>query len=370
MKELIEKRNDLVTEMENLVASAKTETRALTEAENTKFEEMKKEVESIDKTIEKEEELENMDTKEVKNESNTRSIEEIEKIQFENCVRSIISERAEENTTYAENGAVVPTTIANKIIDKVVEICPIFSMAERYNMKGDLILPVYDAENSSISMEYADEFSEAEGKKVKFASIKLTGYLGRALAKISKSLINNSKFDIVDFVINKMAQAISKFIEKELLNGTEGKIDGLNGIVEENIVTVTTLDSDSLIDLQDKIIDNYQADSIFIMNRNTRNKIRKFKDNDKNYMLNKDLSAKWGYVLLGKDVYTTDAIADDVIFYGDMSGLAVKVSEEINMQILKEKYAEQHVTGVLGFVELDSKVQDTQKLAKLVVNAG
>ena len=77
-------------------------------------------------------------------------------------------------------------------------------MSDRYNMTGNLSLPKYDEENSSISMTYADEFTDAESGKVKFGSINLKEYLGRALAKVSNSLINNSKFNIVNFVINKI----------------------------------------------------------------------------------------------------------------------------------------------------------------------
>ena len=50
-----------------------------------------------------------------------------------------------------------------------------------------------------------------------------------------------------------------------------------------------------------------------------------------------------------------------------MEGLAVNVQEEVNIQILKEKYAEQHCIGVLGFVEADAKVQNAQKISKLVM---
>ena len=42
------------------------------------------------------------------------------------------------------------------------------------------------------------------------------------------SLVNNSKFDIVSYVIRKMAEAVSEWIENELINGTESKIEGLS----------------------------------------------------------------------------------------------------------------------------------------------
>ena len=55
------------------------------------------------------------------------------------------------------------------------------------------------------------------------------------------------------------------------------------------------------------------------------------------------------------------------IYYGDMTGLAVKFSEDISTQILREKYADEHATGIVAWFEFDSKVQDAQKLAKLVM---
>ena len=52
-----------------------------------------------------------------------------------------------------------------------------------------------------------------------------------------------------------------------------------------------------------------------------------------------------------------------VIYYGDMSGLATKFSEEMHVEVLRELYAAQHAIGVVGWVEFDAKVQDQQKIA-------
>jgi HK97 family phage major capsid protein len=57
------------------------------------------------------------------------------------------------------------------------------------------------------------------------------------------------------------------------------------------------------------------------------------------------------------------------IYYGDMSGLAVKLSEDINIEVLREKFATQHAIGVVGWIELDSKVENAQKIAKLVMKS-
>lgn len=379
LKELIEKRNAKVVEMGNLVTKAETEERAMSEEETNKFNVLDKEVKQLDGTIASAKRAQELTLTEEEKEEKKKeeSIEEAEKRAFEDYIRSgRIEERADAvNMTKGDNGAVIPKTIANKIIDKIINICPIFELSTRYNVKGTLDIPYYDETSGTIKMDYADEFTEATSNSGKMKSISLTGYLARGLTLISKSLINNSQFDIVTFVINKMALAGKLFIERELLHGTVNKIDGLNG-VKLNVVSSasTAITADELIDLQEEIPDAYIPNSIWIMAKTTRKAIRKLKDNDGNYILNKDATARWGYTLLGNDVYVSDAMdgmeaGKVVIYFGDMTGLAVKISEELNIQVLNEKYAEQHAVGVLQFVELDSKVEDGQKIAKLTMKS-
>ena len=66
-----------------------------------------------------------------------------------------------------------------------------------------------------------------------------------------------------------------------------------------------------------------------------------------------------------------DAMSSEktTIYYGDMSGLAVKLSEDVNIEVLREKYATQHALGVVGWVELDSKIENEQKISALVMGA-
>lgn len=224
-------------------------------------------------------------------------------------------------------------------------------------------------------MDYAEEFTEGESTSGKFKSISLAGFLGRAITDVSKSLINNSNFDIVNFTINRMAKSIAKWIEKELLIGTNKKIEGLQGVTQK--VTAKAADkvtADEIIDLQESIPDVYQADAYFIMNKKTRTAIRKLKDGQDNYLLNKDANSRWGYTLFGKDVYTSDAMPEmaagkRAIYYGDYKGLAVKVSEDVTIDVLRETKARQHVVEVLAFLEMDAKVQNAEMLAALEMAA-
>lgn len=375
LKSLTEQRNDKAAEMQALLDKAKSETRAMTEEEMTKFNAIEKEIASIDDTIKAEERARILNLNVVDDKKKAEVRAELEERAFENYIRGKVEERADVNLTTSDNGAVIPSSIANKIIKKVVDVCPIYQLATRYNIGGTLSIPYYDETAQAIAMAYATEFTELESTSGKFKSIELKGFLAGALSKVSKSLINNSQFDIVNFVINAMAEAISNWIEKELLNGTADKIEGLSGVTQKiTAASATAVTADELIDVQEAVPDVYQAGAIWIMNRKTRTAIRKLKDGQGNYLLNKDATAKWGYTLLGKDVYTSEnmqemAAGKNAIFYGDMSGLAVKLSEDINIEVLREKFATQHAVGVVGWIEVDSKVENAQKISKLVMES-
>ena len=373
LKKLIEKRNALLDEMQAIADKAVAETRAFTEQESADYDAKKKEAEELEKTISRCQEQRSK-TESVPTKSETK--EEAEKRAFEQYLRTgNIETRSETMMNVSDNGAVIPASIANKIIEKVVEICPIYNLADRYNVGGTLSIPYYDESTQAIEVAYATEFTDLGSTSGKFISIELKGYLAGALSKISKSLINNSAFDIVGYVVNKVAQAFAKWIEKELLIGSSEKITGLSNATQ--IVTAaaaTAITADELIDLQESIPDAYQAGAIWIMSKSTRTAIRKLKDNDGNYILNKDATAQWGYTLLGKPVYVSDNMPamksnSKAIYYGDMSGLAVKVSENVSIEILREKFATQHAIGVVGWMEIDSKIENQQKIAVLKMGA-
>lgn len=377
LKALAEKRAALLAEMEAISETAKAETRAYSEEELARAEELEAQIRAIDATYKAEETRAVLATvpKAVPVDGDitpTDKTEAEERAFAQYIVDSKAEFRAGELTMSA-NGAVIPTSIVNKIISKVKEISPLYAMATKYNIGGTITIPYYDESTSAITMGYVEEFTELESHVGQFKSIELKGYLAGTLSVLSLSLINNSQFDILGYIVNKMAEAIANWIEKELLHGTPDKITGLSNISADMTVVAasqTAITADEIMTLQDKVIDAFQNGACFIMNRETRSAIRKLKDSDGNYLLNRDISAKWGYTLFGKDVYTTDnadtmAAGKTVIYYGDFSGLAVKLSEDASINVLREKYATQHAVGVYAYMEMDAKIENAQKIACL-----
>lgn len=381
LKKLQEQRSALIEKMDGMLAKLDEggETRAFTDEELAEFNEAKSQVKSLTATINAIQEQRSAEGfKPVdSSDDNAKEDAEAETRSFEQFLRSggaaKMELRSAVNWTTAANGAVLPTTIANKIIDKVKEISPLFSLATHYNIGGTLTIPYYDESTNAITVAYAEEFSELESSAGQFKSISLSHYLVGALSKISKSLINNSNFPIVDYVVGKIAEKFALWIDKELIKGTSDKISGLSGITQKVTTAASTvITADELIDVQDMVPDVFQPNCVWIMSKNARSAIRKLKDGEGNYLLNKDATTKWGYTLFGRPVYISDAVdgiaaGKTPVYYGDFSGLAIKTSEGFSLELLMEKYATQHAIGAVGWMELDAKIENAQKMAALVM---
>lgn len=382
IKALKEKRNAKLAEMTAITDKAAEEVRAVTPEEDEKFRALEKEIDDLDKTINM---IENQraklaipDTKDNGDGTGTTEDEEIRA--FASYIRwgnqsGTLQRAADVNMVNGgpegTNGAIIPKTIADRIVKKIYDVSPILNAATRYTIKGQLDLPYYDESENSITVEYADEFTEATSSIGQFKKISLNGFLARALAKVSRSLMNSTDVDLVAFVVDDMGTKIARWLEKELLVGTSNKVSGLSTCTQTVTAAATTaITADELIDLQDSVIDYYQAGAMWIMSRATRTAIRKLKDGNDRYLLQDDVTAPFGKTLLGKPVYTSDNMpgleaGKTAIYYGDFSGLAVKFAEQPTIQVLQELYAPQHAIGVLGFVEVDAKIQVEQAIAQL-----
>lgn len=366
IKQLTEKRNSLVEQINSLFATAETEERSFKAEEKAQYDTCMDEIRSIDSTIKAMEESKDLALMDVAEEKRANDVEETD--EHRAFIEYIKENRANKNWTFGDNGAVIPTTIAQKIIKRITEICPIYALTTKYNEKGNLQFPVYDESEDKITVAYATEFTELEAHAGKFTSVTLGGYLVGALTKISKSLMNSATFDIEGYVVSEISMKIAEFLENQLLNGTGNT--AMTGVFTEsaNIETVTAskdITVDDLIDAQLKIPQSYQGGCRWLVNTETLGKLRQLKDGNQRYLLQDDIVNGFGFTLLGKPVMVSDRVPKDNMMYGDLSALYVNIRSNVEMQVLREKYATMHAIGICAYFEMDSKVIEPQKLVKI-----
>jgi len=383
IKGLIERRNAIVDEMHAIVPQ---EERALTEEETSKFDELEKELRALDETLARLEKLEGEKVKEVREAMAPQESPAVaEERAFVDYVLGRTNEirDGEQNMDATNGGAVIPVSIANRIITAVKDRCPILAGATVYAVKGTLKVPVYGPKTVSstahdIAVGYQTEFTDITADSGAFTTKDLGGYLAGALTLIGRSVENNGAFSVTTFIVDQMAEKIAIFLEGELLKGSGHSNNHAEGaLATSNTVTTAAANKitfDELLDLQASVKQAYQQNACWTMAPATFNEIRKIKDGNGVYLMQRDASSAFPYTLLGKPVYVSDnmpaiAASAKVVLYGDYSGLSVNIRENISVEVLKEKYATMHALGVVAWVEFDSVVTDAQKLACLVMHS-
>lgn len=395
IKKLNEDKNTKVAEMETLLNGVKAEERAFTEDEQKQFDELKSQIEAINKTLEafeasrklvddaKKEEEKSKEEKEVSEEA--RALE-IEQRDIENFAKYLRNEVLTENRDTAgnsfskgTNGVIVPTTIANKIIKTAYNMSPILDKATKYNTKGNLEIPVYGktSDGKDITVAYGEDFTDLVEKAGAFSSVTLKDYLIGALAKIGNSLVNNTDIDLVNIVINIIAEYVKLFLEREALKGTANKITGCSTISATQTVTTEVagvISYDDLVKTKNKVIQSFRKGSIWVMNQDTQTVLETMKDGNERPMFLPDPTGEFDGMVLGYPVYVSDnmegiAGGKSPIIFGNFSGLALKTTKELEIQVLREKYATQHATGVVAWLQCDIKIEHLQKLSKLTIKS-
>ena len=399
LKYLDEQRAENQNKMQAILDEAKSEKRALSEEEIAEFNKLKKLIGEIDATINAEEETREMDIKE-KNGETVKAAKAAEDKETQKEERAFVDyivsgeERANSpGMSYGSNGAIVPTTIAKKIIEKVKELSPIYEKVEKFHTKGTLEIPVYNTDSSvdsptgDVNVAYqGDEFTALVAGQGKFTSVELKGYSHGALSVISRKLLNNTDINITSFLTNKIAQAFADFWERELLVGTGASNNHMTGAISTtNLVatgntTYTAANAakiDNLISLQLAIPQQYQKNAMWIMNKAVFTELRKLKDGNGSYYMayGKGLTGGFDWEFLGKPVYISEnmpeaTVANNIpVLYGDFSGMAMKISQDLEIQLMREKYIDKNAIGIVGWAECDSKIQNNQMIAGLKMAA-
>jgi HK97 family phage major capsid protein len=376
MKTLIEKRNALLDEMDGIVNKASQETRAFSEEENARFEAIKAEIAGIDKTLAAAEESRKLEKVIVKD-PEQRSAEETRKLEIEKEERAFVEfvrEGRATNLPQGTNGVVIPKTISNRIIDKVKNLSPILSKATIYEIEGALSIPVYDYTQHTTAYQ-GTEFTAITASAGTFTSVDLNGFVIGSLALISKKLVNNAQIDVLPFIINEISKSIANFLENELVAGPGTNMKGLAQNTNTFLgATTLVITPQELIAMKAKVAQVFQEGSAWIMHVDTLAYLQSLTAGAGNNLLlfGNDLSRDGGLTLLGKPVYVSDnmpkysTVGAKSIHYGDFSGLAVKITKGVEMQVLMEKYADQYAIGVTAWAEIDSVIAEPQKLITYV----
>ena len=375
LKKLMERREELKKKLAELVDAADNEERAMTEEETKDFDAAEKEIKEIDATIAREERARNIPTVQQPTENHEMTQEE-RAAADEKAFADFIMNRVTENRageiqlTQGNNGAIVPTTIANRIIKSVRDMVPFLQLSDVVYTNGKLSVPVYGEDSTNyIKADYVDEGTELTDNIGKFTTIDLTGYVVGALALVSNKLKDNTDINVVDFVVNQVAESIAEKLEKEFVTGST-KIIGITSATKGiTAASATAITYDELVSLKHSLKQRFRANARWIMNPATYTALCKLKDGNGQPYFKEDEYKILGLPVIESDSMPTIAASAKAIVCADLSGYTIKATKSVEIQVLREKFSTKNMLGVLAFGEYDAKITDSKKIAVLTMKA-
>ena len=322
LKQMKEQRSALAQEMKSILDLCETETRNLSEDENTKFNELNMKIADLDSQIEAKkneqrsiEPSEIVDNKIIEKRGNVEMEKtfEMETRAIADYIRKNDSEelRAMNRTS---GGALVPTHLLNEVISKLSETAPLFAQTRLFTPEGGK-LDVLREDNIGAGA-WIGEGQSANPSDFKVQKVTLQGNRATATIQLSQSLINDSGINISEYALNILIRRLSAVLNESVLVGQGAAHEQPEGILlapEECHVksaSKSAIDIDDLIELYNSMHPEYLSNACFVFGRKEFNKIAKLKDANGAYYLQKDLVTKGvAYRLMGLPVYISDKMA-------------------------------------------------------------
>lgn len=375
LKQLREKRNNLFNELDAMVTDIEGgEVRSLTADEIASFDAKKAEIEQIDQTIIRVEEMRNRNMAQ-NNDANVVSHRdaiadaELESRAIENFFRGLDLDMEQRRmlTSTGNNTALIPSTISKTVLQHLEEQCPILAKARRFSTKGALKLIDESSMGEGGLTAENTAFKDAD---VTFNYIELRAYKVSASVSASFEMLANSEIDLGKYLLDIIVRRLAKELNKLFLVGTgsdqpQGLINGTQTVQLSDDLTIN-----DFITMQTAMNPSYLDGADWIVNRETFQKMATLLDNvGRPYLTSNVVGEKIQYRLLGNTVIV-DQNMQNVGTSGNKAVLlanirecyAVNVLQDMTVKHLTEKGFTEGYEQYAGYILADGKIYNNDSL--------
>lgn len=399
IEDLRARRKGLLDEMRSIQSAAEAADRDLTAEEGQEFGRREADFDAISGRIDRLEKMEGLarDTQgenpaltvsvESDISSDPAEVREIERRAFEKVLRNKgdlsrldRDERAALQVgTDSEGGFTVPDAFERQIIESMREFGVIGALATRIVTadNGQVTIPAVATNSTAAWTAEEAAFTQSEGT---FGQVVLNAYKVGVISKISDELITDSAFDLLSWLAKDHGEALGLKTGEAYAVGAANATDKPRGLFNKATTGVTSavntgFTADELIDLQHSVIAPYRASASWLMNDATVKIVRKFQDQDDQYIWQPGLTAGSPDTLLGRPVLTdpsidTVAATKKVVLFGDIEkAYVIRDVEGVTVKVLNELYAANGQVGFRTSLRTDGDLRDASAAKVLAIKA-
>lgn len=362
LKKLKEKREALLNGLTDMVAELENgEVRALTVEEREAFDAKKAEIDEIDATIKRVEEMRaQAESKEAVEElKEERSKDEAERRALDSFFRGhdLMAEERMMLASNSSNQALMPLEISKTIMKKLEEQCPILEKAKRFSSKGTLRLLKEDSYGNAGVTPENNKFTDAD---VEFSHIELTAYKVTASVQATFELLANTEIDLSAYLLDVITRRLSRELNKLFLIGTGSNQP--TGLLKKGIehTIASDLTINDFITMQTKIHPDYLSGCAWLVSRDTFTEMANMLDgNGRPYLVSNydQVNNKIAYSFLGLPIIVDYNMPEEtpVAMANIGEAYVINVLTDITVRHLQEVGFTQGYEVFAGYVMVDGK---------------
>ena len=256
--------------------------------------------------------------------------------------------------TDSEGGYLVPDEYERTLVQGLEEenvlrsLCTVIQTSS-----GDRKIPIVASHGTA---SWVDEEGTIPDSDDSFGQISIGAHKVATMIKVSDELLQDSVFDIENYISAEFARRIGAAEEEAFINGNgtgrpTGLLHATNGAGTGVTTAGTTIVADEIFDLVHSIKSVYRKKAVFLLNDSTVKAIRKLKDGQGQYLWQPGLKEGQPDTLLNYRLVTSPYMPEigagkKVILFGDFKSYWIADRQGRSFQRLNELFA---VTGQVGF---------------------
>ena len=267
--------------------------------------------------------------------------------------------------TDSEGGYLVPDEYERTLVEALEEENVFRQLAKVIQTSsGDRKIPVVATKGTASWIDEEGAYTESDDS---FGQVSIGAYKLGTMIKVSDELLNDSVFDLENYISTEFARRIGAKEEEAFLVGDgDGKPTGIfnaTGGAQLGVTagSATAITADEIIDLVYSLKAPYRKNAVFLMNDATVKAIRKLKDGQGQYLWQPSLTAGTPDTLLNRPVYTSayapiiEAGAKTIAF-GDFGYYWIADRQGRSFKRLNELFATTGQVGFLASQRVDGKL--------------
>lgn len=213
--------------------------------------------------------------------------------------------------TATDGAELIATDLSTTLIDYLQETIGVVTAGARVlttSSGNPITIPTVTSHSTVAKVAEAAAFARSAPQ---FSTKTLNAYKYGCLVQISSEMLEDTAVNLVPFVVDQATQEIGRKIGEQMVIG-DGTGDP-NGITNATTVTKTAASTtewtmDEMFDIYHAIVSPYRANARWMVKDSTVLELRKLKDSTGNYLWQTGTVAGAPDTLLGKPVFTDDAM--------------------------------------------------------------